>query len=72
MRKRTAKTAETVSAQNKTYYVSDKWGNFFCGYKRGNLYWSDRISEARELTEPQHFTSIKRWEKDREPKQEFL
>lgn len=35
-------------------------------------HWSDQISEARELTEPQHFTSLKRWERDREPKKEFL
>jgi len=60
------------TAENKTYLVSDKFGNFFCGYQKGNLFWSDKISLARELTEPQHFTSIKRWESHREPKQEFL
>lgn len=66
------RTKHVNIAVNKTYLVSDKFGNFFCGFKNGNLYWCDKISLARELTEPQHFISIKRWESDRNPKQEFL
>lgn len=54
------------------YLVSDKYGNFFCGYLKGELYWSDKISLARELTEPQHFISISRWESHRDPKQEYM
>ena len=56
----------------KTYLVSDKYGNFFCGFSKGELFWSDQISLARELIEQQHFISICRWEKHREPKQEFM
>jgi len=55
------------------FYVSDEYGNFFCGYKYGLPYWSNKITEARELTEERHFNSLIRWEKAfRKLKKEFL
>ena len=33
----------------KEFLVSDNFGNFFCGYSEGHLFWSDKISQAREL-----------------------
>ena len=55
------------------FYVSDQFGNFFCGYKDAYPYWSPKISEAKELTEDSHFTTLIRWEKGiRLLKQEYL
>jgi len=55
------------------FYVSDEFGNFFCGYKHGLPYWNNKISEARELTEERHFQSLTRWEKGlRNLKKEYI
>lgn len=55
------------------FFVSDQCGNFFCGYKGGNLYWSDKIVEARRLTEETHFNSLVRWENGiRKLKKEYI
>jgi hypothetical protein len=54
------------------FLVMDKFGNFFAGFKGGELHWSHNISDARELTEPNHYVSICRWENWREPKAEYL
>ena len=57
----------------REFYVSDQYGNFFCHYRNGYPYWSNKISEARELTEQRHFETLVRWEKGiRELKQEWL
>jgi len=54
------------------FYVIDKMGNFFAGFDKGELKWSPNISDARELTQPQHFINIQRWEHWREPVAEYL
>ena len=55
------------------FLVSDQFGNFFAGYKNGDIHWSNKISEARELTEETHFNSLNRWEKGiRILKKEYL
>jgi hypothetical protein len=55
------------------FYVSDQYGNFFCHYKNGLPYWSNKISEARELTEQSHFNTLVRWERGlRSLKQEWM
>lgn len=55
------------------FYVSDQYGNFFCGYRDAYPYWSNKISEAKELTEDSHFNTLIRWEKGiRQLKQEYL
>lgn len=46
----------------KEFLVSDNFGNFFCGYSEGHLFWSDKISQARELVEESQFNSLVRWE----------
>ena len=67
-----ADKAETQGSKPE-FYVSDDNGNFFCGYMEGYPYWTDRISEARELTEEAHFNTLVRWEKDfRNLKKEYL
>ena len=54
------------------FYVIDKMGYFFAGFEKGELKWSKNISDARELTQPQHFINIQRWEHWREPVAEYL
>jgi hypothetical protein len=50
----------------------DKFNNFFAGYRMGSFYWSDKISEARELVEPEQFATIVRYEPWREPRAEYI
>lgn len=58
---------------NKEFLVSDQFGNFWCGYRNGELFWSDKILLARELVEEAHFNSLVRWEKGvRILKKEYL
>lgn len=54
------------------FIVSDEYGNFFCGYRHGYPYWCDKISEAKELSEPSHFQALIRWHRHKKLKQEFL
>jgi hypothetical protein len=54
------------------FYVMDKFNNFFAGYRMGSFYWSDKISEARELVEPEQFATIVRYEPWREPRAEYI
>jgi hypothetical protein len=54
------------------FIVSDEYGNFFCGYRHAYPYWCDKISEAKELSEPTHFQALVRWHKYKKLKQEFL
>lgn len=62
-----------VEAKVREFFVSDEKGNFWCGYKHGNLFWSDQITLARELTEEAHFNSLVRWERGhRVLKKEYL
>ena len=57
----------------KEFLVSDQFGLFFCGFAKGELFWSDKISLARELTEENHFNSLVRWEKGiKKLKKEYL
>ena len=64
---------KTESNSNKEFFVSDEYGNFWCGYRNGMLYWSDQISQARELVEETHFNSLVRWERgNRNLKKEYL
>ena len=58
--------------KKKEFLVSDNLGNFFCGYLNGRIYWSDKISEARELEEERHFNSLVRWEKTKQLKKEYI
>ena len=70
MRKKEPPKKAEIKAE---FLVSDEFGNFFAGYKNGDLYWSNKISEARELTEDTHFNSLIRWEKGiKKLKKEFL
>lgn len=60
-------------APKPEFLVSDEFGNFFCMYRKGLPYWSQNISEARELTEERHFDTLVRWEKGiRTLKKEYL
>ena len=59
--------------KKKEFYVSDQTGKFFAGYRKGQTYWSDKIMEAKELTEESHYETLIRWEKGiRQLKKEFL
>ena len=59
--------------KKKEFYVSDEYGNFFCGYKDAYPYYSNKIVEARELTEDIQFDTLVRWEKGiRKLKKEYL
>lgn len=60
-------------AKKKEFYVSDEYGNFFCGYRDAYPYYSNRISDAREITEEIQFETLVRWEKGiRKLKKEYL
>jgi hypothetical protein len=54
------------------FYVIDRDGYFFAGLKYGQTHWSPNISEARELTQIEHFISIQRWDKHRQPRAEYI
>lgn len=70
---KTKKVKTETEGAKPEFYVSDDNGNFFCGYMEGYPYWTDRISEARELTEEAHFNTLVRWEKEfRNLKKEYL
>jgi hypothetical protein len=58
---------------NREFLVSDEIGNFFCGYRNGDIFWSNQITLARELTEEAHFNSLVRWVKGiKKLKKEYL
>ena len=63
---------ETKKEISKEYYVSDEYGNYWCGYRKGSLFWSDQISIAREVEQESHFDALVRWEKGRKLKKEYL
>jgi len=66
------KRKQQQTHKDPEYYVMDKFGNFFAGYRKGEFYWSHKISEAKELTEPDHFKTLVRYEAWREPTAEYI